>query len=312
MGDVLFGSGGSNESTSSSSSGNNAYPAIAGAMTPALGYTTAGGNMIGSMLGLYNTAASATPGITPLPTLGTGGGGGGTPTGGGGDADTNQNGFLGFRERLREKQGLNNEEGPTILPPTPAPTGYSPQNQVDALTNFSNSTGMDFVRSQGIKALEGSQAGRGMLQSGATGTKLVEFGQNLGKTYLNQYMDKLFDFSKLGLGAAGALAGSGGWSKSSGTGSGEGPKQGLVQSLGPAAIIAAASDARLKEDITVVGEYEDGLPKVEFRYRGSPIRYAGVIAQDVARLRPAALGPTVNGFLTVADKDLFPRRITNG
>jgi hypothetical protein len=63
------------------------------------------------------------------------------------------------------------------------------------------------------------------------------------------------------------------------------------------------SDERLKRDIVRVGELSDGLPVVDFTYRdglGLPEgRFRGVIAQDVARLRPHALGPTVNGFKTV-------------
>jgi hypothetical protein len=63
------------------------------------------------------------------------------------------------------------------------------------------------------------------------------------------------------------------------------------------------SDERLKRDIVRVGELGDGLPIVDFNYRdglGLPEgRFRGVIAQDVARLRPHALGPTVNGFKTV-------------
>jgi hypothetical protein len=63
------------------------------------------------------------------------------------------------------------------------------------------------------------------------------------------------------------------------------------------------SDERLKRDIVKVGELDDGLSVVDFNYRdglGLPEgRFRGVIAQDVARLRPHALGPTINGYATV-------------
>jgi hypothetical protein len=63
------------------------------------------------------------------------------------------------------------------------------------------------------------------------------------------------------------------------------------------------SDERLKRDIVKVGELDDGLSVVDFNYRdglGLPEgRFRGVIAQDVARLRPHALGPVVAGFATV-------------
>jgi hypothetical protein len=78
----------------------------------------------------------------------------------------------------------------------------------------------------------------------------------------------------------------------------------LNTALGAAQIGASFfSDERLKRDIVRVGEYPDGLAIVDFNYRdglGLPEgRFRGVIAQDVARLRPHALGPSVGGFATV-------------
>lgn len=59
------------------------------------------------------------------------------------------------------------------------------------------------------------------------------------------------------------------------------------------------SDRRLKTDIRKIGEYADGLGRYLFRYIwGGPVR-EGVMADEVARLRPWALGPTVEGFATV-------------
>lgn len=51
VGDVLFGKA-PKPGSSSSQSGNHAWPAISGAMSPALGYVTGGGNMMGSLLGI--------------------------------------------------------------------------------------------------------------------------------------------------------------------------------------------------------------------------------------------------------------------
>lgn len=78
----------------------------------------------------------------------------------------------------------------------------------------------------------------------------------------------------------------------------------LNTALGVGGMAASAfSDARLKRDIVRVGEHADGLPIVEFNYRdgyGLPAgRMRGVIAQDVERIRPSALGPTNHGFKTV-------------
>ena len=59
------------------------------------------------------------------------------------------------------------------------------------------------------------------------------------------------------------------------------------------------SDRRLKTDIDRVGELPDGLGVYEYRYIWSDARTRGVMADEVAKLRPWALGPTVNGFATV-------------
>jgi hypothetical protein len=65
---------------------------------------------------------------------------------------------------------------------------------------------------------------------------------------------------------------------------------------------AAASDRRLKMDIEKVGEDADGLGRYRYRYvtddPAAPLR-EGVMADEVATLRPWALGPTRNGFATV-------------
>lgn len=87
----------------------------------------------------------------------------------------------------------------------------------------------------------------------------------------------------------------------------------LNTALGAAQIGASFfSDERLKRDVVQVDELEDGLPVVEFNYRdglGLPEgRFRGVIAQDVARYRPEALGPSINGFATV-DASLAPQAL---
>ena len=59
------------------------------------------------------------------------------------------------------------------------------------------------------------------------------------------------------------------------------------------------SDSRLKTDIRKVGEEADGLGVYEYRYIwGGPVQ-RGVMADEVASLRPWALGPERAGFATV-------------
>ena len=84
----------------------------------------------------------------------------------------------------------------------------------------------------------------------------------------------------------------------------------LLQAAGQAAgsYAAAGSDIRLKTNIEKVGEYPDGLGIYDFDYL--PIegqiaasmpegRQTGVMAHEVAELRPYALGPVIDGYATV-------------
>jgi hypothetical protein len=59
------------------------------------------------------------------------------------------------------------------------------------------------------------------------------------------------------------------------------------------------SDRRLKTDVRAVGMTAHGLAVYRYRYRGLPGVYQGVMAQDVACLRPDAVRPLAGGFLAV-------------
>jgi hypothetical protein len=160
--DEIFGA----KSKEKSESGNLNNDLLTGSLSPALGYVTGGGNMVGNLLGV-----------------------GGAPA------------------------------------------------QTDALENFANSGGMKFLEEQGMKGITSSKAASGLLASGSYGTALSKYNQGLASTYLNQYMQNLLDYSRLGLGSAGVLASSGAYSKGSGTG----PKQGLLSSFAEGAGKAAAA-----------------------------------------------------------------------
>lgn len=75
----------------------------------------------------------------------------------------------------------------------------------------------------------------------------------------------------------------------------------LLAGVGSAgSYFGAKSDLRLKENIRKVGEFEDGLGIYDYNYIGESGTWRGVMAQDVAKLRPHALGvPTNGGFMTV-------------
>lgn len=72
--------------------------------------------------------------------------------------------------------------------------------------------------------------------------------------------------------------------------------------LGAASTAAAfmPSDRRLKENIAKLFEMEDGLGVYTYNYVWDKARQMiGVMADEVAKLRPEALGPTVGGYATV-------------
>jgi hypothetical protein len=78
------------------------------------------------------------------------------------------------------------------------------------------------------------------------------------------------------------------------------PWQSIMQGIGTAAQAASVfSDRRLKENVERVGEMADGLGVYEYDYVWGGDRQRGVMADEVADLRPWALGPTVAGFATV-------------
>ena len=58
------------------------------------------------------------------------------------------------------------------------------------------------------------------------------------------------------------------------------------------------SDIRMKEDIEQVGVSPDGHKIYEFNYIGKPTRYRGVMAQEVAKIDPMAVGIR-DGYLAV-------------
>lgn len=71
------------------------------------------------------------------------------------------------------------------------------------------------------------------------------------------------------------------------------------------AAMFAFSDGRLKEDVVEVGLLPSGVRVVHYRYRGRPRRYVGVIAQEVALVKPDAVILHPSGFLMVDYSKVF-------
>lgn len=174
----------------------------------------------------------------------------------------------------------------------------------EGYNSWLNSSDYKFITAEGTKAIENSMAAKGMLNSGATLKGLTSFGQDTAQQYRQNYLTNLLGGATVGQSTLNGLMGSnqnaadaianirankaqqkaGGVSNMLNTG------------LGIAALI---SDPRLKTDVVKVGELPDGLGIYDFRYIWSKFKWRGVMADEVARLRPWALGPQIDGFFTV-------------
>lgn len=84
----------------------------------------------------------------------------------------------------------------------------SPQAKA-AFTNYLNSSGYDFTKSQGAGAITGSAAARGLLNSGSSAKALSQYGTNLASTTFGNYIGQLQELSKNGLTAAGQIGAAG-------------------------------------------------------------------------------------------------------
>lgn len=74
----------------------------------------------------------------------------------------------------------------------------------------------------------------------------------------------------------------------------------VAQGVGTALQIASLfSDRRLKRGIRRIGSWADGLGLYVWRYVWGGPPAIGVMADEVARLRPWALGPVIGGYATV-------------
>lgn len=132
----------------------------------------------------------------------------------------------------------------------------------------------------------------------------VQTQDALGRTIAGLPLDVASQYAA-GMGSLwGNILDSKGTTKTSG-----GLGQMLMQGIGAAAGAYAASDPALKENFERVGDGPDGLTLYAFDYIPPPTaaiapymkqgRQIGVMADEVARLRPDALGPVIDGYQTV-------------
>ena len=137
----------------------------------------------------------------------------------------------------------------------------------------------------------------GAANLGTTSVQPTDVSGDVYKSYqdqmqaYNQNQTQLFG-GLLGLGQLGLTPGLGGALGGAGT-------------ANNASLLGYAfSDERLKEDKHKIGELKDGTSLFTFRYRGRPEVHAGVMAQDVEKRHPEAVGEA-GGFKTVDYRGLL-------
>src|SRR5712671_4814493 len=133
----------------------------------------------------YSTGGNPTPG-------GVGGWNGGTA--GGGYGSTTPGGGL-YSAGGRVGGGMDR----TIQPVTgPAPRPGTGQQPIDYQKLLSSLPGYQFQLSQGENAVNSNLAARGLLQSGAAGKALTQYGQGVASDYATQYINGLQSLAGLG------------------------------------------------------------------------------------------------------------------
>ncbi len=163
------------------------------------------------------------------------------------------------------------------------------------LNNYLQMAGYAPAMRQLSQNLTGQGAASGLLRSGSFLKALQNRGAELNQGFTNNYLQQLAGLSGLGLQGGGLITNAGQTSSSSGGGSST--LGGIASAVG--GIASIFSDPRLKRDIELIRREPDGLGIYAYRYVMSMKRVVGVMADEVATLRPWALGPRKAGFATV-------------
>lgn len=145
------------------------------------------------------------------------------------------------------------------------------------------------------RGVTGAGAAGGLLRSGSTAQRLQSRGAELNNQFFNNYLQQLLAQSNAGLQAGNLIANVG--QRSTSTGGAPSTFGSIASAAG--GIASIFSDRKLKTDIEKIAEMPDGLNVYRFRYFGQPTEVVGVMADEVAKLRPHALGPQIAGFATV-------------
>lgn len=163
--------------------------------------------------------------------------------------------------------------------------------------NYLQMAGYQPAMTELSRNITGQGAASGLLNSGSTAQALETKGAELNNSFYNNYLQQLSGLSGLGQQAGGLVANAGQTSQS--TGGSPSTIGSIASAVG--GIASIFSDRRLKTDIELHSREPDGLGVYSFRYRADKTksRVFGVLADEVRKIRPWALGPRRAGFDTV-------------
>lgn len=161
--------------------------------------------------------------------------------------------------------------------------------------NYLQTAGFAPAMRQLSQNITGQGAASGILNSGSTAKALQSRGAEVNNQFYNNYLQQLAGLSGLGLQAGGLVANAG--QKSQSNGGGPSTVGSIASTIG--GIASIFSDRRLKRDIELIRREADGLGIYLCRYVWSRTRRLMVMADEVAKLRPWALGRRQAGFATV-------------
>lgn len=165
---------------------------------------------------------------------------------------------------------------------------------------YADKTGYDFVMDRALDDVGTSHWAAGLGKSGAIGKAMQDRAAGVADSYRRNYLTDLMNHAGMGINAGSLIAGAG--SRSEGSSEGSSDNGGFGKFVGA----LLASDRRLKRNIVRIGTLADGLGVYSYDYRTDIApdlptgRQRGVMADEVAQIRPWALGPTrPDGFATV-------------
>jgi len=169
---------------------------------------------------------------------------------------------------------------------------------MSGFNNFRDNSGFSFLLDRGLEGVDSSMGARRLLQSGATLKGLENYSAGLNQTFADKYLQNQLSLAGLGTSAAQAMTGAGQYSTSQGESLSK-SYTGIADFLGNIAAAAASSDRRLKKLIVKVGKAKSGLNLYKYHYIDGRGPFLGVMADEVEKIKPEAMGPEIGGYKTV-------------